>query len=121
MPGFLQIAGLKGLIDLHALLPQRFGCQNLGAHDGFQGKAQPAADTIGQPQKQGGQGRTDNHHNEPDGGACKILTPDGFGENLSHSLFRNVNQLADEHHRVGKAMRVTDEQIQKKAQNQGIE
>ena len=111
---------MKGLIDLHALLLERFGGQNLGAHDGFKKQTQKAADAVGKVQNQQGQARTDGDHDQPDGSAGSILPPDGFREQLPHALFRQVDELADEDDGMGHPMGISHDQVKAKAQNQGV-
>ena len=75
-------------------------------------------EAVGRIQKQRRNGGRDEHDNDPEHASGDVLAADGFGEQAPHELFRRRDQLPDPHDRVRDAVRVAEQQIDKKADQQ---
>ena len=105
-------------IDLHALVAQRPGREDLPAHDALEDESRRRMETVGRIQKQRRNGGRNEHDNDPEYASGDVLAADGFGEQAPHELFRRRDQLPDPHDRVRDAVRVAEQQIDKKADQQ---
>ena len=75
-------------------------------------------ETVGRIQKQRRNGGRDEHDNDPEHASGDVLAADGFGEQAPHELFHRRDQLPDPHDRVWDAVRVAEQQIDKKSDQQ---
>ena len=117
--GIFNGAGFQGGIDLHALGFQALGRQDLPAHHGADRQPQPGADQAAEIQQPQRHAEAHCHGEHPQNPPRGHLPCPGFGKQLPQSLFQGRDQLADEHHRMGNAVRVSHQAVQEKAQQEG--
>ena len=58
-------------------------------------------------------------HHDPQNAAGDILAKDSLGKQAAQDLFKKGDQLADAHHRVGDAVRISHHQIDAEARREG--
>ena len=108
-------------IDLHALALQRFCRENLPAHDALQRQAQIDGNPLRRKKKENRNGSGDCRREKPDQTPCENLAARIFGAEPPEKPLQNGNQLADGDHRVRKAVRVADQKIEKRTEQQRIQ
>ena len=113
--------GFERSIDLHALALQRFCRENLPAHDALQRQAQIDGNPLRHKKKENRNGSGDCRREKPDQTPCENLAARSFGAEPPEKPLQNGNQLADGDHRVRKAVRVADQKIEKRTEQQRIQ